>query len=185
MPQLWSLEKNRSVLSWGLLQESFHFPYIKGQTSVGTSIWLAESRSYPCALVGTEVKKKVAGNSASKKAMFWYDCHIYDIVFYNKYLFHLHPHAGTESLKPLDFLSEDSNYKGIFRYVNKVTFRMPLTLEWRLVASWKPTRWLEGRNFQSRPLHFTFPTPWPLGREEGLEIEVNHQWPMMWSIMPM
>lgn len=44
------------------------------------------------------------------------------------------PISGTESLKPLDFLSDNSNYKGIFCYVDKVTFRKPLTLEWRLVA---------------------------------------------------
>ena len=56
--------------------------------------------------------------------------------------------SDTEFLKPLNFLSVESN-KGVFCYVNESTFGTHLS---RLqVACGANHRWLEGWNFQSRP----------------------------------
>ena len=48
------------------------------------------------------------------------------------------------------------------------------TLEWGLVA--RVTNHVTGG--------FALSAPWPLGRDEGLEVEFRHLWPVMWWIMP-
>lgn len=59
----------------------------------------------------------------------------------------VHPISGIEFLTLLDFLSVESN-KGVFCYVNKVTFRKHLGGGW---LSGEPTNWITGLELSVSP----------------------------------
>lgn len=62
------------------------------------------------------------------------------------------PVAGTELLKPLDFLSVESG-KGVFCYVNKVTFgATPGNLSWGRLVARGTKHVIRGWSHQSHPL---------------------------------
>lgn len=89
-------------------------------------------------------------------------CDIYNI----KYIFGLHPYFWHRVPKIFG-ISCGERDKGDFCYINEATFR--------------PTP----KNGGSLPVGTFIPTSRPLGRGEGLEAEINCQWPMISSIMPM
>ena len=83
------------------------------------------------------------------------------------------PVSATEFLKPLGFPKWwDDN--GVFCYVNKVIFGKHL----RMGAG---SQWSQPWD---QRLELSVPPPWPQGREEPLKIDLNRQWPMSYSVMP-
>lgn len=76
------------------------------------------------------------------------------------------PISGTETLKLWNFLSEDSSYKGIFCYVNKVTFRKPSILEWRLVVK-ETNQVVRGMELSVPPLPLYLPHTLTSGEGRG------------------
>lgn len=84
------------------------------------------------------------------------------------------PFSGTELLKLREFISDESD-KGVFCYVNEITYGFHLGMG-PGCQEIQPCDWRVG-NFS-----ITFLT----SREgRGLEVEFNHQWPMIRSIMSM